>query len=529
MQKGRVGLIIFFFILCFVIILIRLLTVTFFPDPRLQTLSKVEPFRGVIFDSSGKELAVASPSFSIYVRPDQLTPAMRDYLFKLLIQLDFLDKENLKSLYKEKGFVWIKRKITPSEKQVMDKLIAELKKNKAIKEDEIGVVQEQGRFYPYWVTGSVVGFVGIDNQGLGGIEYKMNKFLLQGYSVYTSIDPYLTTIIYDELKTGVLQNLAEMGSVVVMDVETREILAMASYPAYNPNDYQTINSNPIHPSAISEIYEPGSVMKIFSAAYAIDKKIATPKYPTYYCTSEFEVGDHVFTSPAAFGYMDLTGILQKSINVGMVQVASSFQRQEYYAYLKALGFGTMPPVAQTGMESGILRPADQWSYLSKYMLAIGQEIGVTTLQLASAACVIAGEGVYKPPILVKSVKDESGVEVYKPVPYQLPVISKDAAVKTLEMLKTVVSEQGTAIKAQVEGIAIAGKTGTGQVAKSGGGGYYSDLYNAVFIGFVPAVNPKIVIVVTINRPKIAEHTGGAVAAPIFANIVRRIIISTSYL
>ena len=529
MRKGRVGLVIFFFVFFFIILLIRLTTVTFFPDPRLKTMAIIEPKRGVIYDVNGKELALYSPSFSVYARPDLLSPELRDYLFKILIQLNFMSKDDLQALYKEKGFVWLKRKITPSEKQVMDKLIAELKSKKAIKEDEIGVVEEQGRFYPYWYTGSMVGFVGIDNQGLGGIEYHFNSYLEKGNNVYTSIDPYVCAIIYDEIKNGVLQYEADMGSVVVMNVETREVIAMANFPTYDPNDFSTIHSNTIRPASVSEIYEPGSVMKIFTAANALNQKIASPHSPAYYCSSEFQVGDYIFTSPAVYGNVDLSGILQKSINVGMVQVAANFQKKQYYDYLKSLGFGSMPMIPLTGMESGILRPVDQWSYLSKYMLAIGQEIGVTTLQLAAAACVIAGGGVYKNPIIVRSVKDSAGVELFLPKTIEIPVISKDVCIKTLSMLKTVVSEQGTAIKAQVEGISIAGKTGTGQVAKKGGAGYYSDLYNAVFIGFVPADNPKLVIVVTLNRPHAPEHTGGAAAAPVFANIVRRIIISTSYL
>jgi cell division protein FtsI/penicillin-binding protein 2 len=529
MQKGRVGLVIFFFVFFFIILLIRLITVAFFPDSRLKTMSSIEPKRGSIYDVNGKELALYSPSFSLYARPDQLSPQMRDYLYKILIQLNFLSKDDLKALYKEKGFVWLKRKITPSEKQVMDKLIAELKNKKAIKEDELGVVEEQGRFYPYWYTGSMLGFVGIDNQGLGGIEYHFNSYLDKGNSVYTSIDPFVCAIIYDEIKNGVLQFEAEMGSVVVMNVETREVIAMANFPTYDPNDFSTIKSNTIRPAAVSEIYEPGSVMKIFTAANALNQKTASPQSPTYYCGKEYQVGDYFFTSPAIYGNVDLTGILQKSINVGMVQVAAHFQKKQYYDYLRSLGFGSMPLIPLTGMESGILRPVNLWSYLSKYMLAIGQEIGVTTLQLAAAACVIAGGGVYKNPVIVRSVKDPSGIDLYMPKTIEIPVLSQDVCAKTLTMLKTVVSEQGTAIKAQVEGIAIAGKTGTGQVAKKGGAGYYTDLYNAVFIGFVPADNPKLVIVVTVNRPHAPEHTGGAVAAPVFANIVRRIIISTSYL
>jgi cell division protein FtsI/penicillin-binding protein 2 len=370
--------------------------------------------------------------------------------------------------------------------------------------------------------------VGIDNTGLSGLELSMNDYLSKGYAVYTTLDADLSTIVYEELKKGIIENKAEYGSAVIIDNATMEILSIVNYPSYDPNDLKTVTTYNLQSRANSSIFEPGSVMKQFSAAFALENKYATPTYPVYDCPGFATIGDYTVHCEIPHGKVDLSDIIQKSCNVGMVQIADKFHKRDFYNFLKNFGFGESLPLPLFENSSGILRPPDKWSILSKYMIAIGQEIGVNTLQLSIASSVIANDGVYNTPVLIRSVTDDRGNNIYKPEIKRYRVISGDTSGKLLKMMENVVSENGTAIKAKIEGITIAGKTGTGQIAKEKGAGYYQDLFNAVFIGYVPSSKPKYTVVVVICRPHGDNHYGGLVAAPVFASIIRRMITSTSF-
>ncbi len=350
----------------------------------------------------------------------------------------------------------------------------------------------------------MVGFVGVDNQGLGGIEYRMNDFLMQGCIVRTSIDIDVCNIAYEELKKAVIDNKARYGSVGVLDVERGEVLALISYPGFDPNLTGSYTSAQTKPIVSSFIFEPGSVMKQFSAAFALENSICSPDSPVYVCQGSIDIADVTVRCGAFHGSEVLRDIIQKSCNVGMVQIAKSFNRRDFYNFLSKFGFGERPDLPMTDLESGILRDPSGWSYLSKYMISIGQEIGVTTLQLVLATGIIGSGGVYRSPVLVRSVVNTDGDIVYVPETNTTRVISETTSRQLLEMMQKVVSETGTAIRAQVEGIPIAGKTGTAQVARPGGGGY-QELYNAVFTGYVPADKPRLCIVVVVNEPRACSY------------------------
>jgi cell division protein FtsI/penicillin-binding protein 2 len=356
----------------------------------------------------------------------------------------------------------------------------------------------------------------------------MDKYLEKGFSVYTSLDADLSTIAYDELKNAILVNQAESGSAAILSLEDKSILALVNYPSFDPNNIKNITTENLKSLATSFIYEPGSVMKQFSAAFALDKGIAAPGSPVFYCSGAVTIADHDFTCDAAHGRVDLSTIIQKSCNVGMVQLADSFKKIEFYSFLSKFGFGRPVSIPLSDSETGILRPFEKWSGLSKYMISIGQEIGVTTAQLLTAASIIGNEGVYHAPQLVIKIENSQKSNVYIPDNTTYQVITKDTSEKLLKMMTTVVSENGTALSAKIEGISIAGKTGTGQIARKDGTGYYSDLFNSVFMGYIPSENPRFVVVIAIHKPKGDKHTGGLVAAPTFAGIVRRMIVSTSY-
>ncbi len=528
MKKSRVGLIIFFFSIFLIILIIRIIFVSLVPDPKLVQQNTENVTRGKILGRNGEELAVGSYTYSFYARTSLLSPRLKTFLKETLSRLNFFEAQDLARLDTRKGFIWIKRRLTLKQQDYLQELIRKLKDDKYISQDELGIIKEQSRYYPYPFLAGIVGVVGIDSKGLMGLEYQFDTLLSQGYDIYTTVDPEITRIANDELIKSIHNFKAESGSVVMINPRNGEIVAMAGYPLYDPNDLDSMNSNNIRPVFNSTIYEPGSVMKQFSAAFALENNLAQAHSPRYWCGGTQEVGDHSFSDGRAHGWMDLSLIIQKSCNVGMVQVARDFDRKEYYKFLYSLGFGNRPEVALTELEKGILHKTSSWSFLSKYMLSIGQEIGVTSLQLAIATSVIGSGGTLHQPYIVKGWKDMEGHKTPSTNLGARQVISPESSAQLLSMMKTVVSEQGTAIQAKVEGISIAGKTGTGQVARSGGGGYYPDLFNAVFTGYIPADQPSLVMVIAIHKPRAAEHTGGIVAAPVFANIVRRMIISTSY-
>lgn len=528
MKKDRFGVIIFFFILFFIFLEIRVVLVTLVPDQRLKNDKINQSMRGAIYDRNRKELAVSSTFYSLYARPSDIKPDVRNYLYNYFIRNRMFTQSELKDLDSSKSFVWIKRKIQPIDTEKIRNLVETLKKNKTIPKDGLGLLPEQGRIYPQPDTANIVGVVGIDNNGLSGLEYSLNSYLEQGFDVYTSLDPELSKIVFEELKKGIVAYKAEFGSAAIIDTDTREVLALVNFPMYDPNDFKSITSYNIRPRVLADSFEPGSVMKQFSAAFALQQNLVKTNAPIYQCTGFASVGDHEFTCESPHGYVNLTAILQKSCNIGMVQVADRFSKNGLNNFLREFGFGSSPDVPLGELSSGILRPSDRWTMLSKYMISIGQEIGVSTLQLAVASSVIGGQGFYKTPVLVRTIRDMSGKPLYNPVLTNYAVLRPEVTSELLRMMETVVSENGTAIAAKVEGISIAGKTGTGQIARENGTGYYKDLYNSVFVGYVPANKPRYVVTVVINRPHGDKRAGGLVAAPVFANIIRRMMTATSY-
>lgn len=522
MLKPRAGVVSFFIIFIFLILAIRLIMVSLAPDPRLQVSSSVSHSnkRGRILDRNGHALAKDTQSDSLYARPTKLSPEVLNFLKNYFSKELLLSSEEIEKLNKHGNFVWIKRKLTSSQVQAVRYLIRELKKNHYIKKDEIGLISETARLYPFLSATPVTGTVGTDNKGLQGLEYTFQSRLNKGLDITTTIDSKLTAIAYEELKKGIIKSKAEYGSVVIMKVDTREILSIVSFPTFDPNDTSSFTHYNFVNRATAVLFEPGSVMKQFSAGLALSHYGVTPTSPVYTCNGSIQIGDHVIHEHP-HGRVNLGTIIQKSCNIGMIQVAEQFSPNVFYDFLTSVGFGQIPPIRTTGVEGGLLRKPKKWSSFSPLMIAIGQEIGVTTLQLAAAGSTIAGGGLYRAPVLVS----DPPPNLSKPIQIMSPLHSQ----QLLQMMEAVVGENGTAPRAAVEGVSIAGKTGTGQVANPKEGGYLPDIYNAVFSGYVPADKPKLTIVVVVNRPHSPKHTGGEVAAPIFSSIVRRIIISSSYL
>ncbi len=518
MNKERFGVFFFFALLFFFFIEARIIIISLFPDEKFLQSNNLTQQRGKILDKNGIELAISKDFFSIYLRPSKLPEEKKMLIYKELAKTGLFEEEDLKNIFSDKNFIWLLRK---GEKETLTPIklwIERLKKEKFIKHDELGIISEKGRFYPYKEIAHLIGNVSIDNTGISGIENSYNEYLEKGIDIQLTIDKDLSIITYQELENAVNKNLAESGSVVIIDNENMEILSIVSYPTYNPNE-KIISTSQLFFPAISYIFEPGSTMKIFAMSFALEKGIVNKDNPLFYCPAEIMVGETSFKCLAAHGYVSPEKIIQKSCNVGMIQIADKFKKDEFYNYLYNLGFGKTPEINLPGVEKGILRQPQKWSILSKYMISIGQEIGVTALQLALCASIIGNHGIYKKPKIVKNTHNNET---------SIRLITENGVKNLIEMMTKVISEEGTALSAKIEGISIAGKTGTGQIAKENGQGYYKDLYNAVFVGFIPGEKPKYTILVVIHKPKAGKNTGGIVAAPTFANIVRRMIINGKY-
>lgn len=502
-----------FIFLFFGLAAIKLAQVSLFPNERLKTtgMRRTNTARGNIYDRKGRLIAGVSATQSLFARPSRMSAELKNYIKASLSGMLFFTEEDISQLDKmDKNFVYIKRDLTPSLVEPLLALMDDMKKRGWLKNDILGLNAEESRFYPYAFLAPTVGITGRDGVGLYGIEYTYNEVLSKGNSIKLTIDAEFSRIAYEELIKGVASAKAEGGSVIVMDIETRSILAMVQSPG--ETNY-----------AAGYNYEPGSVMKIFSAAFAMETGLATTSSPLFNDRDPYKIGDYTFSKPA-FGMIPLSTMLQKSANISFARLASQFGSDDYYLWLTKLGFGQKPKIPLTGIEKGILHPPSRWNSLSKPMISIGQEIGVTTLQLAEAASIIAGGGESYTPILVSSVrspKDEEKLEIERE---RVRLMHPQKARELIYALENGVKPGGTGVRAAVEGVRIAGKTGTGMIADLKG--YSSGRNNTVFIGVFPVENPKIAVVVAVHNPQGSSRAGSGVSAPLFSDIIRRIFVAS---
>ena len=505
------------FLVGFLLTGIKLIQTTLFPDERLTTVNNnITTPRGNIYDTRGRLIAGISATSSLFARPDRISPELKDYIKQYLLSTGYFSTSELANFDKtNKNFVYIKRDITPSILVPVKSLYDLLKKEGYLKNDELGIESDESRFYPYPFLSPIIGLLGRDGIGLYGVEYSLNEPLSQGSSVTVSLDAEMSKIAYEELYNVVQESDAYGGSVGIINIKTREILSLVQ-----------VSDDKNKPLSVSHIYEPGSVMKLFTAAFAMEQGLASTESPTFDDYTPYKIGSYTFSKPR-HGYIPLATMLMKSANISFARLSSQFGSDDYYLWLNELGFGQKPKIPLTSLEKGILHAPSTWSSLSKPMMALGQEIGVTTLQLLIASSIIGGHGQYIDPKFVLSIRNTSGEEIYTNMispPKQLlhPQKSKEL----LYALENVVSPKGTGAQAAIEGIRIGGKTGTGMIA--GEAGYGTGKNNTVFIGILPIEDPSLAIVVAIYNPKGNKRSGGGVSAPLFSNIARRILLTTGY-
>jgi cell division protein FtsI (penicillin-binding protein 3) len=495
----------------------------------------LDPRRGAILDRAGHPLAVSVDAESIYAVPQEVSdPAATAQALAKALGLDASGRrEVLAQLQKSRGFVWVRRKVDPVTVRAVRDLQLE----------GVGFLTENRRYYPKRdLASQVLGYVGVDNTGMSGIEYAFDgqirgraakvaiqidarrravghaeKPSTEGRTVVLTLDESIQHSAERELDRALAETGAISGVVVVLEPSTGEILALANRPAFNPNRPGAYASGRWKNRAVVDAYEPGSIFKIFTAAAALQEGVVDPD-ETIDCGDGFiEIAGMRINDHRVFDQLTFRDVMAKSSDIGVVRVAQRLGRESFNRYVREFGFGAVTGVELPGESSGLLRPPSRWSALSLASLSFGQEIGVTAVQIAAAVGAVANGGYLMKPYVVRALEDASGrqVQAFKPVAVRRVLEPRTIATLT-DILKGVV-RNGTGIKANVPGYTVAGKTGTAQ--KIDASGRYSMIdHVASFVGFVPAARPAIVILVSLDTPRGPQNQGGDVAAPVFARV-----------
>jgi cell division protein FtsI (penicillin-binding protein 3) len=508
-------------------------------DQHLRHL-RVSPRRGAIYDRHGAELAVSVDVESVYANPRRLKAMEQDpqTVARRIAKVLDVDREQLaKRLGSDRYFVWIERRVSPNEATRIREL------------DIPGVelTSEARRYYPNrHLAAHLLGFADIDGRGIEGIELAYEDRLrgldrrveairdrrghvvfaddmedartIQGQSVVLTIDKAIQHIAERELALGVRTFEARGGSVVVMDPSTGEILALANYPPFNPNEPSKHPTAHRRNRAVVDRFEPGSTVKPFTMAAALAAGAVKPNQSINCENGVTRMGGRLLHDAHPYEWLTPTQILAYSSNIGTAKIAQDLGKKELYRAFRRFGFGEPTGIRVPGETAGILRHYRRWYEIDTAAVSFGQGMSVTNVQLATAMSAIANGGRLMQPMLVRRMSDGHGATIEENKPrVRRQVVPRRVAKLVGQMLTAVTEPGGTAIEAAVDGYLVAGKTGTAQKADYVHGGYAKDKWLASFIGFAPADRPSVVISVVIDEPVIA-HYGGTVAGPVFRRI-----------
>ena len=492
--------------------------------------------RGIIYDRNFRELAVSIEVTSIAAYPKQIKHA--GATAKVLAKaLDIHSSKIKQKLTSKKSFVWIKRQTTPKETQAVQ--VLQLK--------GLEFIPEYNRFYPNTtLAAQALGFTGLDGDGLEGIEFFYNRNLKAANSIYTvfkdangngfnaekkwvtitegnnlvlTIDSSIQYITETTLQETVTRFSARSGLAIVMAPKTGAILALAHYPFFNPNSYPDFHKELWRNRAITDPFEPGSTMKIFSAAAAIESGDIHPSTIFFCENGAYRIGKNVVHDIKRHGWLSLQQIIKYSSNIGAVKLGEKIGPKRLYHTLRNFGFGEKTGIDCPGETAGTLTHYKHWSDIDAGTIAFGHGISVSALQLIRAVSVIANDGILMKPFIVQAITDQQGkpVESFKPQGLKR-VISADTARLMKNIMKTVTTRGGTGVNAALEGYSASGKTGTARKIDESGT-YSEKKHTASFVGFTPSENPQIAILVVIDEPR-EKYYGSEVAAPAFKKIAQ---------
>ncbi|CCE25265.1 peptidoglycan D,D-transpeptidase FtsI family protein [Methylotuvimicrobium alcaliphilum] len=495
-------------------------------DMRHVSSVSVSAYRGMILDRNGEPLAISTPVQSIWVNPQELAGAEQADIRQMEKLLDLPDRKinNLIVPGTKRRFVYVKRRINPH-------LAAQVK---ALDVPGVYFEREFKRYYPAGpVSAHLVGFTNVDDVGQEGIELAYDSVLrgtagskrvirdgkrqiigdveaisapIDGRNVQLSIDERIQYLAYRELQSAVLEHRAKAAALVVLDAKTGEVLADANHPAFNPNTRTHLKGSAFRNRAITDVFEPGSTVKPFVIAAALDGGYIKPdlKIET---NGIYRIGRNVVRDVHNYGTLDLTHVLKKSSNVATSIVALEMPPDYFWGIYNQLGFGNAAGIGFPGEASGSVLDYQRWNQFAQATLSFGYGMNASVLQLARAYTALADNGVLHSVSLLKRDRDPEAKRVF----------SEKTAQSIRTMLEQVVLKDGTAYQARVDGYRVAGKTGTAK--KAGEGGYKEKKYLSIFVGMAPASDPRVVIAVMVDEPSAGAYYGGAVAGPVFSKVM----------
>jgi len=493
-------------------------------ESRYRRDIEISASRGRIADRHGDVLAISTPMKSIWAIPSAatLTPEQTRQLAALL-ETD--PAQLARKLDTDKTFVFLRRQIPPT---VADQVAA-------LKLPGIGQDKEYRRFYPTGdMTAHMVGFTGVDDKGLEGVELAFHGQLLgqpgsrsvikdrrgqivedvgsikaprDGKDIRLALDSKIQYVAYSHLKQAIAENNAKAGGVVVLDARTGEILALANWPTYNPNNREKLSGSQLRNRAVTDTFEPGSTLKPFTIALALDAGKVRFDTVINCAPGRLTIGSATIADAHPHGALTVAQVIQKSSNVGAAKIAATMPAQKMWQMFDDVGFGQIPHLGFPGEVSGRVRPWKSWRPIEQATMSYGHGISVSLIQLARAYSVFARDGDLVPLSLTR---------IDGPAAHGATVFSRQTARDVRAMLEMAVQTGGTAPKAQIPGYRVAGKTGTAHKLE---GGRYARKYVSSFVGFAPASDPRLIVAVMIDEPSGGKHYGGDVAAPVFASVM----------
>jgi len=484
--------------------------------------------RGKITDRNGQVLASSVPVRAIWAIPEDVLEAPKEKLRELAKLLDMNERTLRSKLDSYRSFVYLKRQVEP---QVSDAVVK-------LGIDGIQTRKEYKRFYPEGeVMAHVVGFTNVEDLGQEGMELAWQKTLSgvigsrrvikdrlghivedmravrepqDGKNLALSIDSKIQYIAFTKLKEAVEQHKAKAGGIVVLDAKTGEVLALANLPSYNPNERSVLTGAQLRNRVMTDTYEPGSTMKPFTVALALESGRVTPETSIQTAPGKITIGNATIGDAHAHGILSVAQVIEKSSNVGTAKMALQMQPQEMWEMFTTVGFGQQPKFGFPGAVAGRVRPYKSWRPIEQATMSYGHGISASLFQMARSYMIFARNGDIIPLSFVK-ISDQ---------PIGQRVLSEKTALAMRRMLELAAGPTGTAPKAQVPGYRVAGKTGTSYKLV---GGKYANKYVGSFVGFAPASDPRVIIAVMIDEPSNGQHYGGDVAAPVFSAVAARLI------
>ena len=544
-KKRRITFLFILAIIFYFLLIYRLYNIQVIQSNKYKELAQqehltsfsIEGERGNIYDRNLKKLAVNVNTKSLFAIPPRIQdPHKTAQLLSSVLNLE--TREILSKLNQKNSFVWIKRKLNDIEVEEVKKLNL----------PGLDFLDENKRYYPRKkLASNLLGFAGIDNQGLEGLELYFEKELKglpslvilerdasggkipfgikrfsnyqDGNSIVLTIDEVIQYITEEALDKAFYQYKAKTGVAIVVKPKTGEILAMAVRPSFDPNYFNRFSRDLWRNRAITDIYEPGSTFKIITIATALEEGVVKLD-DQFYCKGWIKYNGNIFHDIEPHGAQDLTGIVKNSCNIGVIQVGTRLDEKVFEKSIRRFGFGSLTEISLPGEVNGLVRSVKDWSKISLASLSIGQEIAVTPIQLIMAISAIANRGTLMKPMIVKEIVDshQNRVKVFKPKPVR-QVVSTETALTMTKILEQVVID-GTGKGAKVPEYRVAGKTGTAQKFDFSTGKYSKNKYSALFVGYAPVENPQMAILVLLDEPR-GSYYGGIVAAPVFKEIASK--------